>query len=84
LEFVREEQRRIGLSTRDLAIRATIEVARLDLILGAEAEVSLAEIFLLAGALRMQPEALLAHVEWVPDRAGGGRFRITEPDEKDR
>lgn len=77
-ENVREEQRNRGLSTHDLATRATIDVAHLDRILGAEVEAPLAEIFLLAGALRVRPEKLLAGVEWIPDQAGGGGFRITD------
>jgi transcriptional regulator with XRE-family HTH domain len=75
-ENVRQEQRRRGLSTPELARRATIEVARLDLILGAEMEAPLAEIFLLAGALRVLPEKLLDGIEWIPDQAGGGYFSI--------
>jgi hypothetical protein len=75
-ENVREEQRFRGLSTRDLARRATIDVPELDLIFGAEVEASLAVIFLLAGALRVRPAKLLIGVEWIPDEAGGGKFRI--------
>jgi transcriptional regulator with XRE-family HTH domain len=79
-ETVREEQRFRGLSTRELAARATMDVAELDQILGAEVEVPLARIILLAGALGVRSERLLAGVEWIPDRAGGGgRFRITRP-----
>jgi transcriptional regulator with XRE-family HTH domain len=76
-ENVREEQGRRGLSTADLASRATIGVAQLDLILSAEVEAPLAEIFLLAGALRVSPGKLLDGVEWIPDQAGGGRFRTS-------
>jgi transcriptional regulator with XRE-family HTH domain len=68
-----------ALSTDALAERAEIDRAELDRILRAEGPVALDAVFLLAGALGVEPGELLEGIEWVPDGEGGGGYTTTEP-----
>lgn len=69
-----------GLSNQALAERAKLSPDELDEILRAESPLSLDAIFLLAGALGVEPGDLLDGIEWLPDGRGGGEYRADCPD----
>lgn len=74
-EQVLRRQRDQGLSDKELAARAKLDPQELKEILGGEGEVPLDVIFLLAGALGVEPGKLLEGLAWTPDGEGGGEYR---------
>jgi transcriptional regulator with XRE-family HTH domain len=72
-------QRQSGLSTETLAVRARLDLEELEGVLRGEAPIALDVIFLLAGALEVEPGELLAGLTWVPDGEGGGEYRDPSP-----
>jgi transcriptional regulator with XRE-family HTH domain len=74
-------RRRDGLSVEDLAERAQIDDSELDEILRAESEATYTAVLLLAGALGVEPGALIEGIRWIPPRDGQpGRYAIDEAD----
>jgi transcriptional regulator with XRE-family HTH domain len=63
------------LSVDELAERSKIDRPVLERILRGEAEASFDSVYRLAGALGVEPGRLFEGIAWVPDGAGGGRFR---------
>jgi transcriptional regulator with XRE-family HTH domain len=77
---VADLQRDRGLSNEELADLAKLDLGELGEILGAEGQVALDTIFLLAGALGVEPGDLLEGIAWVPEREeGGGGYVPDEP-----
>jgi transcriptional regulator with XRE-family HTH domain len=74
-----EMQQVRAVSTRSLAERAGIERADLDRILRGEGPIPLDAVFLLAGALGVEPRRLLEGIAWIPDGEGGGCYRAVDP-----
>jgi transcriptional regulator with XRE-family HTH domain len=68
-----------GFSAESLAARARLDLEELERILRGEAPVALDVIFLLAGALEVEPGELLGGLAWVPDGEGGGEYRDADP-----
>lgn len=68
-------QRDLELSDEELAARAKLDPGELEKILAGEGRVALDVIFLLAGALEVEPGELLDGLAWVPDGEGGGEYR---------
>jgi transcriptional regulator with XRE-family HTH domain len=69
-----------GLSDVTLAARAKLDRDELAGILRGEGEVLLDAIFLLAGALGVEPGELLKGIAWIPDEdEGGGEYRVEDP-----
>jgi transcriptional regulator with XRE-family HTH domain len=74
-------QRERGLSNADLAARTKLGLGELEAILRAESGVGVDAIFLLAGALDVEPGELLKGIAWVPDGPeGGGEYRTEDRD----
>jgi transcriptional regulator with XRE-family HTH domain len=69
-----------GLSLDQLASRSQIDRAELDAILSGEDEAQIEMIYLLAGALSVEPGLLLEGVEWIPGHDGAGEYRVRDPD----
>jgi transcriptional regulator with XRE-family HTH domain len=72
-------QRERGSSAEALAARAQLDLEEVESILRGEAPVALDVIFLLAGALEVEPAELLDGLAWVPDGEGGGEYRHADP-----
>jgi hypothetical protein len=70
--------RRRRVSPRRLAERSLLEVEQVVAFLAGVEEPRVDAVFLLAGALEVEPAVLLEGIEWVPDGRGGGRFRIRD------
>jgi transcriptional regulator with XRE-family HTH domain len=68
-----------ALSTSTLAERAGIERADLDRILHGEGPIPTDAVFLLAGALGVEPGRLLEGIAWIPDGEGGGSYKTIDP-----
>jgi transcriptional regulator with XRE-family HTH domain len=68
-----------GLSNEALATRAKLDPDELAEILRGEGQVALDTIFLLAGALEVEPGQLLGGIVWVRDDRGDGEYRIDDP-----
>jgi transcriptional regulator with XRE-family HTH domain len=69
-----------GLSNRALATRAKLGLDELGQILRGDCQIQLDTIFLLAGALGVEPAELLEGIAWVPDEEeGGGEYRLENP-----
>jgi hypothetical protein len=66
-----------GLTLEGLAARSRIDPDELDEILHGERRVFLDVIHLLAGALVVEPGALLEGIEWDPGAEGGSNWTIT-------
>jgi transcriptional regulator with XRE-family HTH domain len=79
-ERVARLQRDRGLSNQALADRAKLDLVDLEAILRTEGQVALDAIFLLAGALDVEPGELLAGIAWVPDEEGSGEYRVDDPE----
>jgi transcriptional regulator with XRE-family HTH domain len=71
-------RRRAGISEDELAERSQIGRAELAEILGGEIEARVDTIYLLAGALKVDPGDLLEGVTWVPGPRGGGRYEVED------
>jgi transcriptional regulator with XRE-family HTH domain len=73
-------QRDRGLSNETLAELAKLDPGELGEILRAEGRVGLDTIFLLAGALGVEPGELLEGIAWVPEgEEGGGGYVLDGP-----
>jgi transcriptional regulator with XRE-family HTH domain len=70
-------RRRAGLSLDELAQRSEIGPSELAAILGGDIEAQFDTIYLLAGALRVDPADLFEGVTWVPG-PGGGHYEVEE------
>ncbi|MBS1881205.1 MAG: helix-turn-helix transcriptional regulator [Actinobacteria bacterium] len=78
-QFVSNLERLIaerGLTPAAVADRADVHRSHLSLILAGKRTVQLDTMVKLAGALEVSPPRLLAGVEWVVDRRGGGEYRL--------
>jgi len=73
-------QRDRGLSNEALAARAKLDLGELEAILRCESEAALDAIFLLAGALGVEPGELLGGIAWVPGEDDEGGYRAKDPD----
>lgn len=73
VERLRRER---GYSLDRLAARSMIDRDDLDRILSGEAEVDLSDIYLLAGALVVEPGRLFDGLRWTPPTAGGSGYEI--------
>jgi transcriptional regulator with XRE-family HTH domain len=67
-------RRRAGLSPDEVAERAQIDREELDVLLRGDAEARVDTIYLLAGALEVEPGALFEGVTWVP----GEGYRVDD------
>jgi transcriptional regulator with XRE-family HTH domain len=70
--------RRRRTSAWALAERSGLALRRVEDIAAGAAEPDVGELFLLAGALEVDPSVLLEGIEWIPDGRGGGAYRIRE------
>jgi transcriptional regulator with XRE-family HTH domain len=80
VERLREEG---GITTDALAARASLDVDELGEIERGERKVLTNVVFLLAGALGMEPAVLFEGVRWIPPAEGGTGFVITGGDPDD-
>ena len=69
-----------GLSLDALAQRAEIGDRDFTRILGCEVEAGAETVYLLAGALGVEPGELFIGISWVPPADGGDGFVISDPD----
>jgi transcriptional regulator with XRE-family HTH domain len=70
-------QRDRGFSDKELAARAKLGTSDLRAIQDAEGQIGVDVIFLLAGALGVEPGQLLKGIAWDPDASGGaGGYRF--------
>ena len=67
-------RRRAGLSLDEVAERAQIDREELDVLLRGDAEARVDTIYLLAGALEVEPGALFEGVVWLP----GEGYRVDD------
>jgi transcriptional regulator with XRE-family HTH domain len=79
-ERIARLQSDLGLTDEALAERAKLGLDELESILRGQGRVPLDVIFLLAGALRVEPGELLGGIAWVPDEEGEGEYRPPDPD----
>jgi transcriptional regulator with XRE-family HTH domain len=70
-----------GLSIERLGELSMLDRGRLERILDGTEEISIDMVFLLAGALGVEPSTLLEGVEWIPDGKGGGQYRVPDLDD---
>ncbi|OJU79669.1 MAG: hypothetical protein BGO11_18385 [Solirubrobacterales bacterium 70-9] len=70
-------ERRPNLTLKGLAARSKIDEVELDELLHGERRVFIDVIYLLAGALVVEPAALFEGIEWTPTAEDGSRWRIT-------
>ena len=75
--IVEELRRDRGYSLDRLAARSMIDRGDLDLILVGEVEADLSDIYLLAGALVVEPQRLFDGLRWTAPSAGGSGYEIT-------
>lgn len=68
--------RRRRVSARRLAERSLLGHDRVEAILAGAWQPRVDEIFLLAGALEVEPAVLIEGIAWVADGRGGGGYRI--------
>jgi transcriptional regulator with XRE-family HTH domain len=69
-------RRDAGLSLDELAERSEIPAPELMAILGGDIEARVDTIYLLAGALGIDPAELFEGVAWVPGPKGGGHYEV--------
>jgi transcriptional regulator with XRE-family HTH domain len=69
-----------GLSLDALAKRAEIDDRDLTRILGGEVEARAETIYLLAGALGVDPGEFFSGIAWVPPADGGDGYVVSDPD----
>jgi transcriptional regulator with XRE-family HTH domain len=69
-------RQRAGLSLDALAERSQVDRNDLTGILNGESEASTNTVYLLAGALNVEPADLLRGMSWSPPAEGGGGFKI--------
>jgi transcriptional regulator with XRE-family HTH domain len=77
---VASAQRARKMQSDDLAKRSGLDPAEIDSILRAEVRVGTLEVYLIAGALEVDPAELLAGIRWVSDGEGGGSLEVEGPD----
>jgi hypothetical protein len=70
--------RRRRVSLPWLAERSLLGRDRVEAVLAGAGEPRIDEIFLLAGALEVEPAVLLEGIAWVPDGRGSGVYRIRD------
>jgi transcriptional regulator with XRE-family HTH domain len=78
VEGLRRER---GYSLDRLAARSMIGRVGLDRILNSEVEADFSDIYLLAGALGVDPGRLFDGLSWTPPGAGGSGLEITGGDQ---
>jgi transcriptional regulator with XRE-family HTH domain len=76
IELLREGA---GFSLATLAERSQVDRAHLAMILSGELEASASAIYMIAGALGVDPGELFTGVTWVPPVSGGSGYRVEEP-----
>jgi transcriptional regulator with XRE-family HTH domain len=76
---VEELRRRAGLSLEALAERSQLDRADLAGILGGEIEARAGTVYLLAGALGVDPADLFDGMSWTPPADGGSGYAVDEP-----
>jgi len=64
------------MSLPRLAERSLFDRGRVEAIVAGATEPGVDEIFLLAGALEVEPAVLIEGIAWVPDGRGGGAYRF--------
>ncbi len=72
-----------GLAPEALAARAMLDVDELGEIERGERKVLVDGVYLLAGALGVEPNALFEGIRWIPPAEGGTGFVITGGDPDD-
>lgn len=72
-------QRALGFSDHELAARSGLDPDELEAVLRGEGKIAPEVLFLLAGALGVEPGDLLEGIAWVPDGEGGGEYRRADP-----
>lgn len=72
-------RRRRGLSVKELAERSQIDDDELASILRGETEAGAGAIYMIAGALGVDPGELFRGVIWVPPAMGGDGYVVEEP-----
>jgi hypothetical protein len=70
-----------GLSIERLGELSMLDRGQVERILDGTEEISIDVVFLLAGALGVEPSTLLEGVEWIPDGKGGGQYRVPDLDD---
>jgi transcriptional regulator with XRE-family HTH domain len=75
--IVERLRRERGYSLDRLAARSMIDRGDLDRILNGEVEADLGDIYLLAGALVVEPGRLFEGLRWTPPAAGGSGYENT-------
>lgn len=68
------------MSLDELAERSQLDRDAIVRILRCEAEAHLDTIYLLAGALGVEPGTLFEGIAWIPDEEGGGEYVVEERD----
>jgi transcriptional regulator with XRE-family HTH domain len=76
---VEEQRRRRGLSVDSLAERSQLGQDELAGILSGEVEARAEAVYLLAGALGVDPGDLFSGMNWVPPADGGSGYVVDEP-----
>jgi transcriptional regulator with XRE-family HTH domain len=70
-----------GMSLDQLAGASSVGRQQIERLVRAEGHLLVDDLFLLAAALRVAPEALLNGIDWIPDEdGGGGEYRVEGPD----
>jgi transcriptional regulator with XRE-family HTH domain len=72
-------RRRRGMSVEALAERSELERDELTGILSGEIEARTATVYLLAGALGVDPGDLFDGISWLPPADGGSGYAVEEP-----
>ena len=69
-------RRRDGISVAEIAERTELDHQTVEDLLHGKAEPHLDTIYLIAGALKVDPARLFDGVAWIPDGRGGGEYRF--------
>jgi transcriptional regulator with XRE-family HTH domain len=69
---------REGISVAELVRRSELDQETVEELLLGEAEPRLDTIYLIAGALGVDPANLFDGVAWIPDGRGGGEYRFCD------
>jgi transcriptional regulator with XRE-family HTH domain len=75
---VEDLRRRTGLSREEFAQRSQVDSAELMRILRGELEAGAGAIYMIAGALGVEPGQLFQGVTWVPPQMGGPGYVIED------
>ncbi len=71
-------RRRDGITIAELVERSELDRETIEGLLRGETEPHLDTIYLIAGALGVDPANLFEGVAWIPDGRGGGEYRIRD------